>query len=163
METTEFTLEGFTDYCKLKWSKPRLAKNLNWYRKAEPTEIFWEWYNGEDNDPGLRKQHKEFLKRNGITIYKEYGKFGIFDWNNKEQGSQEEYDKQKEQKEKDLCPLLLEELLNACTKESPKDYEIAKEELQKCKTLEDLEDYAKYKILYGEAIIDKVLHNYSLL
>ena len=163
METAEFSLDGFTDYCKLQWSKPRLAKNLNWYRKAEPTDIFWEWYNGEDDNPEYRRKQKEFLKQNGVSIYKEFDKFGLFDWNFEESGTQEEYDKQQKEREEEVCSMLYNELLNACTKESPKDYEIAKRELQKCDTLEKLEDFAKYEVLYGENICNNVRHAYSLI
>ena len=160
---SDFSLDGFTDYCKLKWSKPRLAKNLNRYRKAAPTEEFWSWYNGESDDPEYRKKQNAFLKQNGLSIYKEYGQFGLFDWNFDEKGTQEDYDKQQKEREEEIRSKLYSELLNACTKESPRDYEIAKRELQRCDTLEKLEDYAKYEILYGEAICDKVRYTYSLI
>lgn len=159
--SNEFSLEGFTDYCKLKWSKPRLAKNLNWYRKAEPTEIFWEWYNG--TVPGDKTKRKQFLKDNNITLYKEYGKFGIFDWNFSDKGTEKEYIQQQKQigseVMKDLYPALLEQI----QKGTAKEYELDKRELDHCKDLEDMKDFAKYKVICGVAICDSVEYKHSLL
>lgn len=159
----EFSLEGFSDYYNLKWSKPRLAKNRNWYRKAEPTEEFWEWYNGENDDPEYRKQQKDFLKQHGLSLYKEYDKFGLFDWNFKERGTQEEYEEQQESRDKGLRELLLIRLTEQATSESPNVFDTIKKELEHCKTAEDLMDYAKYEIVRGEFICKAAQHEYSLL
>ena len=161
--SNEFSLEGFTDYYKLKWSKPRLARNLNWYRKAEPTEEFWQWYNGEEDDPDYRQKQKEFLKQNGISIYKEYDNWGLFDWNFKEKGTQEEYDQQQEDREKELCKILLQTLIDRTSSEPEKTFLSMKKELERCDTVEELEDYAYGEIVGGIGICKKAQHEFSLL
>lgn len=161
--SNEFSLEGFTDYYKLKWSKPRLARNLNWYRKAEPTEEFWQWYNGEEDDPDYRQKQKEFLKQNGISIYKEYDNWGLFDWNFKEKGTQEEYDQQQEDREKELCKVLLQTLIDRISSEPEKTFLSMKKELERCDTVEELEDYAYSEIVGGIGICKKAQHEFSLL
>lgn len=163
METTEFSLDGFTDYYKLKWSKPRLAKNFNLYRKAEPNDAFWEWYNGPDNDPNYRNQQKEFLKQHGITLYKEYGKWGLFDWNFKERGTKEDYENQQKSRDNGLRELLLIRLIEQITSETPNVFNTMKKELEHCKTAEDLMDYAKYEVVRGEFICKEAQHEFSLL
>ena len=162
MEQQEFSLEGFTAYCKLKWSKPRLAKNLNWYRKAEPTDEFWDWYNGDDKDPEYRKQQKEFLKKNGLSIYKEYDKWGLFDWNFKERGTKEEYQNQCKERDSQLREQLYPKLLERVYKGTPKECKLGKRELDSCKTAEQLIEYAKHEIVTGEHICNAVMHILSL-
>ena len=160
METTEFSLDGFTDYCKLKWSKPRLAKNLNWYRKAEPTEIFWNWYNGDQ--PGDKTKRKKFLKEHQIGVYKEYGQFGLFDWNFPNKGTETEYEQQLKDKGKELMPVLYESLLAQIQKGTAKEYELDKRELDRCKDYEDMKDFAIYKVVCGLQICDNLEYKYSL-
>lgn len=160
MNSNEFSLEGFTKYCGLKWSKPQLAKNLNWYRKAEPTEEFWDWYNGEK--PGDKTKRKKFLKEHNITVFKEYGLFGVFDWNFSDKGTEKEYDEQNKRKEKELLPILYEALLAQIQKGTAKEYELDKRELDSCKGLEDMEDFAKYKVVCGLQIYEGIEYNYSL-
>lgn len=162
METTEFSLDGFTDYCKLKWSKPRLAKNRNWYRKAEPTEIFWEWYNGENNDSMFREKQKAFLKQNGISIYKEYGQFALFDWNFPEKGTEEEYKKQLKQQDAILKERLYPKLLEQIYRGTPKECSLNKRELDRCKTGEQMVDFAIHEVVNGISICDTVNYELSL-
>lgn len=161
--TDEFSLEGFTAYYNLKWSKPRLAKNCNWYRKCEPTPEFWDWYNGEDDDPDYRKKQKEFLKQHGISIYKEYDKWGLFDWNCKERGTKEEYAEQQKSRDGGLRELLLIRLTEQAAAESPAVFNALKKDMERCETAEDLMDYAKYEIVRGEYICKEAQHEYSLL
>jgi hypothetical protein len=76
---------------KLNWGKYRIAKNLNYYRIAEPTEAFWEKW----------KADKEQFKNQGISVYKnDSGEFKVYDWSKKEKATQEEYDKQEAIKER---------------------------------------------------------------
>lgn len=163
METTEFSLEGFTDYCKLKWSKPRLAKNLNWYRKAEPTDEFWDWYNGpDDKDKDYRKNQKEFLKKNGLSLYKEYGHFGLFDWNFKERGTKDDYKKQEKERDKILLDRLYPVLLEQVYRGTPTECTLNKRELDHCKTGEQMMDFAIHELVNGISLCDSVCYELSL-
>lgn len=61
----------------------QIARNLNTYRMAKPTEAFWtEW-----------KKNKTALKEAGVSVFKRNGKFfiALYDGN---KSTQEEYDKQ---------------------------------------------------------------------
>ena len=163
MEQKEFSLEGFTDYCKLKWSKPRLSRNLHWYRKAATTEEFWEWYCGDGSNPDQKTQMKAYLRDNGISIYKEFGRFGLFDWNFKDEGTQEEYDRQQEKRDAELKELLIPELLGQVSQEDTTTFKEAKEFLDGCDTAEQIEEYAKYNIIKGKWICEIVENRWSLV
>ena len=162
METTEFSLDGFTKYCGLKWSKPRLAKNYNWYRKAEPTDIFWEWYSGDNDNPDYKIQQKEFLKKNGLNLYKEYGKFALFDWNFPEKGTAKEYEEQLKQQDATLKERLYPRLLEQIYKGTPKECTLNKRELDRCKTGEQMIDFAIHELVNGISICDQVNYELSL-
>ena len=163
MEQKEFSLEGFTDYCKLKWSKPRLSRNLHWYRKAATTEEFWEWYCGDGSNPDQKTQMKAYLRDNGISIYKEFGRFGLFDWNFKDEGTQEEYDRQQEKRDAELKELLIPELLGQVSQEDTTTFKEAKEFLDGCDTAEQIEEYAKHNIIKGKWICEIVENRWSLV
>lgn len=157
----EFSLDGFTNYCGLKWSKPRLARNWRRYRKAEPTDIFWEWYNGEDNNPDYRIQQKAFLKKHNLNLYKEYGKFGLFDWNFPE-GTEEEYKKQEEEHDAILRERLYPRLLEQIYKGTPRECTLNKRELDRCKTAEQMIEFAIHEIVNGISICDTINYEMSL-
>jgi hypothetical protein len=70
---------------KLEWSEQKIAKNLNYYKMAKPTEEFWTAW----------KTNKEELKSTGISVFKgEDGQFNVFDWSCKDKATQAEYDEQ---------------------------------------------------------------------
>lgn len=160
--STEFSLDGFTKYCGLKWSKPRLAKNRNKYRKAEPTEAFWEWYNGEEDNPDYRIKQKAFLKEHNIGIYKEYGKFGLFDWNFPDKGTEEEYEQQEKEQDALIRERLYPRLLEQIYKGTPRECTLNKRELDRCKTAEQMIEFAIHEIVNGISICDIVNYELSL-
>lgn len=162
-EENEFSVDSFFEYFKIKLSKPRLAKNYNWYRKGPVNDDFWDWYNGETDDPAYRQKQKDFLKQHGISLYKEFGEYGLFDWNFKERGTKEEYEAQQESRSKGLRELLLIRLTEQATSESPNVFDTIKKEMEHCKTAEDLIDYAEHEIVNGEYICKQAQHEYSLL
>lgn len=163
METKEFSLDGFTEYCKLKWSKPRLSRNLHWYRKAATTEEFWEWYCGDSENPDQKAKMKALLRDNGVSVYKEFGRFGLFDWNFKEEGTQEEYDQQQDRRNIELKKLLIPELLGQVSQEDTDTFKETKEFLEGCDTVAQIEEYAKTHIIKGKWICEIVENQWSLV
>jgi hypothetical protein len=76
---------------KLNWSAYKIAKNLNFYRYAEPTEQFWENW----------KTSKDLLKSEGISVRKEdSGKFLVYDWSRQDKAPMSNYITQEANKER---------------------------------------------------------------
>jgi hypothetical protein len=74
----------------LKFGREFIAKNLNRYRMAEPTEDFWDFY----------KENKAELKAAGFSVYKhaDLG-FMVYDWRKTEKATQAEFDAQEKERE----------------------------------------------------------------
>lgn len=68
---------------QLQFGKQLIAKNLNNYRVARPTESFWEEW----------KLNKEELKKEGVSVFKKFGKFYVSLYDGSK-SSQIDYDKQ---------------------------------------------------------------------
>lgn len=105
-------------------SNVQVARNLNTYRMAKPTEAFWaEW-----------KANKTALKEAGVSVFKRNGKFfiAVYDGN---KSTQEAYDKQEAEHFARL-KAKLQCVINGCNAEES-DIENACEIVDKAKVYSD--------------------------
>jgi hypothetical protein len=136
----------------LKWSEPIIAKNLNWFRIAHPTEKFWNAW----------EKRKDKLKKQGLSVFKgEYGKFRVFDWSETKKATQKEYDAQEAlrlKKEK-----IRKKIEFKCFKENAiayaSGYDVDDEtlhQLDKCESIEAIEDILSEHAYSRESLLEAV-------
>jgi hypothetical protein len=161
MTTTTLTIDSLT----LAWSDYTIAKNLNYFRQAEPTEAFWD----------LWKSNKDELKALGLSVYKPENQFFVYDWSRKDKATQEQYDAQETLRVKkaeileEITPKIkfhyyyeyvlgwIEDSRDLTSKQRHK----MEDEVQSMTTLDEIEEFIECESSNPETIYEDIEINYG--